>query len=196
MSICVLSLNNQATAYSCKVEVPGKDTIFSENCVKQNDGKVLVHYCNKSGKCIAEKALPAKGYRCQKKSPGTPSFCVYVKKDILLGKVNPIKKYDTNFFSSIENDQSNEYKIEVNDKAELLQFQQQLASSSSQKKNEQFIVHIKTDDSTLLCSFNSEKLYKISTNESIPNCNENSNANNESTYPKSDNPGPTSKKGN
>lgn len=50
MVIFVLMLSNIAKGFSCKVEFENKETIFSENCVKQENGKFLVHLCKKTQK--------------------------------------------------------------------------------------------------------------------------------------------------
>lgn len=166
--IYVYLWSSDSFSYSCKVEREGKDTILSDNCIKQNDGKVLVTFCNNSGKCLASNAVEAPGYKCQTTSPGTPGFCIEYKQAVPPNATEKFIPFNKSEFASIEDQDT--YQIIVQNDREFADFKNLILVRKTKATNGLYLIYGKDKSVRAACSLSGRRLADLATAESIPSC--------------------------
>lgn len=169
-SLCVFLLNDNALADSCKVERDNKDTILSENCVQRPDGKFVVHFCDGKNKCLSDKVQKAIGYKCQKKSPGTPSFCVDVKLFKNSFPVSTTKEYRTRILRALESKSIKPVEVQLGTDREFETFRQAKKAGAESEKGELYLVYSNTNELRAACSGDDHKLAAMMDLKEPPSC--------------------------
>lgn len=192
ITIFACLLSSVAYSFSCKVVREGKDTILSDNCIKQDGGNVLVTFCNNSGKCIASNAVEAPGYKCQTTSPGTPGFCVEITKPIQLNKQSFIT-FDKSMFASAFGENQDTYQVVVQNDREFSDFKNILLGKRTKAAHNLFLIYGKDKTMRAACSLDGRRLVDLASAETIPSCDSIGNKFQGVTLPNSQPQVPTSK---